>query len=76
MHSGHKTEDKISYRDSDIPGDKQKLNTDTDSSKVESSEIQIRSSREIISCPPVFICIHLTSYTWTVADFQTGELDN
>ena len=44
MHSEHKTEDKISYRDSDIPGDKQKLNTDTDSSKVESSEIQIRSS--------------------------------
>ena len=44
MHSEHKTEDKISYGDSDIPGDKQKLNTDTDSSKVESSEIQIRSS--------------------------------
>lgn len=64
--------DNISYRDSDIPGDKQKLNTAMDSSKVEFREIR---SQDLT----VSVYLHLFDFLYTCshqANFQTGELDN
>ena len=54
----------ISYRDLDIPGDKRKLNTATDSSKVEFSSVKFKSDQGGDNLTADSVYLHLFDFLY------------